>query len=943
MNQTVKQTGLTVLHTGDQYQPRGEKNAAILESGHCDVYAVVDGRRIFLHDITAGSLVVAPATQFGQIILVAREQTILRKIMLAEAVRSQDWIGAVETWCEALSTGLARLAHQRPAMAPLHAGAELSTEPDLSLTAAHGMVWIATHALRGVDYMDMRPLEGRGFLPLTHRTWISIDADQTLTAMTTADVLAKSPMGGFAWVQVPQAFTSLVLDTVTRFVARQDKTEADRIARREDKVAADLSGGVERFQRILTDNISLPPQASDFGFVWQSLAGEKPDPQVVKRDLDDFDRFCELHDARIRTISLAENWWHRDTGPMVVTRREDGRPGVVKTDALGRYRLFIRGARPRRITARLAKTLLPEARIVALPLANRPLSVRDVMITAFAMSKIDLGTLIVASFAAALLALLVPLATGVLVSTYIPTGAQGPAILIGIGLVVAQIAATLMTSASGLLRLRMDGRVAERLNGGMMDRMMRLPVALTRSMSAPDLALRVAAVDGIRRSIMGAVLDFVISGASGLAGIALLLWYSPIAGAVAFGMLVLAVTAGILTGFRQERAIYEGEKMNANVISFTQEMISNIASLRAAGAERRAFARWAGSSAEMRARSFRTRQIGNMFEAFLSGFQIFAVAAVFAIIGFSLGPDTGLSTGGFIIFVTTFQGFLMAAVMLARSANQLVMVRPQLKRAKPLLDNAPETPPHTKDPGDLSGAVEISNLTFQHDDQRQILRSVSFRVNPGSFVALVGPSGSGKSTLLSLMVGFDRPDNGAVLFDDKDLGGLDLAQVRRQIGFVRQNGRLFAGTLFENIIGAHKADERAVWKAAEAAGIADEIRDMPMGLQTVVTEGDTAFSGGQVQRILLARAILGHPKILLLDEATSALDNQLQAKVSANIEALGATRIVVAHRLSTVRNADLILFLQDGSIAESGTYDALIARNGAFASYVRDQSPQAAA
>jgi NHLM bacteriocin system ABC transporter ATP-binding protein len=938
MNQTVRQTGLKVVMRGDQYLPRGEKTAAILESGTCDVYAVIGGRRIFLHQIEAGSLVLAPAPALGQIALVARQEAVLRRITLAEAVRPQDWIDAIEAWCAALSTGLARLAHQRPALAPMHPGNPVTVEPGLSLTAAHGMVWVATAGLAGLSFLDIRPLAARGFLPVTHRTWISLDADQSVTPMTTQDVLAHAPVGGFAWLDLPQAFTSLVLDTVARFIDREDAAAADRIAQREDKVAADLSLGVERFQRILTDNVSLPQQASDCGFVWQMIARDKPDPQVLKRDIADFDRFCDLHDARTRSITLRPDWWRQDTGPMVVTLRDSGRLGLVRTDALGRYRLHLRGARTRRITAHVAATLASEARIVSLPLANRPLKVRDIMVTAFAMCTIDLSTLVVASFAAALLALLVPLATGVLVSTYIPAGAQGPAILIGIGLVVAQIAATLMTSASGLLRLRMDGRVAERLNGGMMDRMMRLPMALTRSMSAPDLALRVASVDMIRRTIMGAILDFVISGAAGLAGIALLLWYSPFAGAVALGMMLLAVGAGILTGLRQEKAIYEGEKMNANVISFTQEMIANISSLRAAGAERRAFARWASSSAEMRARMFRCRQIGNVFEAFLAGFQIFAVAAVFAIIGLSLGPDADLSTGGFIIFVTTFQGFLMASVMLARSANQLVMVRPQLKRAKPLLDNAPETPPHTKDPGELSGAVEVSNVTFQHDDQRQVLRSVSFRVNPGSFVALVGPSGSGKSTLLSLMVGFDRPTGGTVLFDDKDLGGLDLSEVRRQIGFVRQAGRMFAGTLMENILGAHKADERAVWKAAELAAIADEIRAMPMGLQTVVTEGDTAFSGGQVQRILLARAILGRPKILLLDEATSALDNALQAEVSRNIEALGATRIVVAHRLSTVRKANLILFLKDGGIAESGTYDALMQQDGEFADYVRQQS-----
>ncbi|KUF08758.1 ATP-binding cassette domain-containing protein [Pseudoponticoccus marisrubri] len=937
MDHAAIRTGLATLLPGDSHAPQGDKSAAILESGTCDVYAVIDGRRIFLHPVGPGALVVAPLRGEARIELVARDPAVLRRIMLAEAVRPTSWAAPVEAWCAALSDGLARLAQQRPALAPMHPGTPVTSEPDLALTAAHGTVWLPTRDLQGLCFMGLRPMSGPGFLPVTHRSWVGMDPDQAVTPLSTDEVFARAPVGGFGWLALPQAFTALVLDTVARLMAREVEAAEARLARREEKVASELAQGVDRFRRILTDNVSLPPQADDCGFAWQLLAQDKPDANVLKQGIEDFDRFCELHDARTRTIPLAPGWWRRDTGPMVVRLREGGRLGVVRPDAMGRYRLHLRGARPRRVTARLAATLEDEARIVALPLANRPIALRELMIGAFAMCRMDLATLVVASFAAAGLALLLPLATGVLVSTYIPAGQQGPAILIGLGLVVAQVATTLMGAASGLVRLRMDGRVAERLNAGMMDRMMRLPVRLTRSMSAPDLALRLGSVDGIRRTIMGAVLDFVISGASGLAGIGLLLWYSPLAGTLALGLMILALAAGVLTGFRQERAILEGEKMTANVISFTQEMIANIATLRAAGAEERAFARWSASAAEMRARGFRARQIGNLFEGFLAGFQVLAVAAVFAVIGFSLGLDAELSTGGFIIFVTTFQGFLMAAMMLARSANRLIMVRPQLKRARPLLENAPESPPHTKDPGELSGAVEVSNVTFQHDDQRQVLRAVSFRVNPGSFVALVGPSGSGKSTLLSLMVGFDRPTGGAVLFDDKDLGGLDLAQLRRQIGFVRQGGKLFAGTLKENIQGVHAADDRAIWKAAELAGIADEIRAMPMGLQTVVTEGDSAFSGGQVQRILLARAILGRPKILLLDEATSALDTRLQAEVSRNIEALGATRIVVAHRLETVRNADLVLFLQEGSIVESGTYDALIARGGAFAAHARQQ------
>jgi ABC-type bacteriocin/lantibiotic exporter with double-glycine peptidase domain len=215
---------------------------------------------------------------------------------------------------------------------------------------------------------------------------------------------------------------------------------------------------------------------------------------------------------------------------------------------------------------------------------------------------------------------------------------------------------------------------------------------------------------------------------------------------------------------------------------------------------------------------------------------------------------------------------------------------------------------------------------------------VTFRVAAGSFTAIVGGSGSGKTTLLALALGFSRPDRGAVLFDDQDLAGLDVAAVRRQIGVVRQGGRLLGGSLMENIRGMHDCTLDEAWQAAELAGIANDIRAMPMGMHTAVIEGSAGFSGGQVQRLLLARALTGQPRILILDEATSALDNVTQAEVVENISRLGITRIVVAHRLSTIRHADAIHFLHEGAIVESGTFDELMRAGGRFADFARRQT-----
>jgi ABC-type bacteriocin/lantibiotic exporter with double-glycine peptidase domain len=211
-----------------------------------------------------------------------------------------------------------------------------------------------------------------------------------------------------------------------------------------------------------------------------------------------------------------------------------------------------------------------------------------------------------------------------------------------------------------------------------------------------------------------------------------------------------------------------------------------------------------------------------------------------------------------------------------------------------------------------------------------VLDEVSLRAEAGEFVAVVGPSGSGKSTLLRLLLGFERPDSGAVLYDRQDLEDVDVGAVRRQCGVVLQDDRLLVGDLRTNIVGAGRYSEDEAWEAARQVGLADDVERMPMGMATYVGEGSGSLSGGQRQRVILARAMVSRPRILYLDEATSALDNRTQELVTESMRQLSATRIVIAHRLSTIRDADRILVMDAGRVVESGTYDELMQAGGLF-------------
>jgi ABC-type bacteriocin/lantibiotic exporter with double-glycine peptidase domain len=282
-------------------------------------------------------------------------------------------------------------------------------------------------------------------------------------------------------------------------------------------------------------------------------------------------------------------------------------------------------------------------------------------------------------------------------------------------------------------------------------------------------------------------------------------------------------------------------------------------------------------------------------------------------------------------FSAAFAQFLFASVGITRAFTTILQAAPFYERATPILRTLPEVDTEKPDPGVLRGRVEINHISFRYDpDGPLVLDDVSLRAEPGEFVAIVGPSGSGKSSLFRQLLGFEVPEAGSVYYDDHDLAGLNVQAVRRQMGVVLQNGRLMSGTIFQNIAGVSQLSVDQAWEAARTAGLDKDIEMMPMGMFTFLGEGTSAISGGQRQRLMIARAIAFKPRIVLFDEATSALDNRTQAIVSSSLENLKATRIVIAHRLSTIMNADRIYVLKAGRIVQSGKYADLMEQEGPF-------------
>jgi ABC-type bacteriocin/lantibiotic exporter with double-glycine peptidase domain len=316
---------------------------------------------------------------------------------------------------------------------------------------------------------------------------------------------------------------------------------------------------------------------------------------------------------------------------------------------------------------------------------------------------------------------------------------------------------------------------------------------------------------------------------------------------------------------------------------------------------------------------------------------VLASAALF-VVGAHQHSQGALSAGGFVAFSSTFTVFLVAVSTLVGAVVDLSGARAEAERAAPLLAATPEVRTGATHPGVLQGDLRLEKVEFRYRaDAPPVLDGLSLHVAPGELVAVVGASGCGKSTLLRLLLGFEAPQQGRIFYDGQDLSGLDLEAVRRQLGVVLQNGRISAGTVHQAVAGAHHATATEVWDALEAVALRTDVEAFPMGLHTQVGDGGSLLSGGQRQRLLIARALLARPRILLFDEATSALDNRAQATVSANLARLKVTRIVIAHRLSTIQDADRILVLVDGKVAQAGTYAELVDVDGPFRALVARQ------
>lgn len=636
-----------------------------------------------------------------------------------------------------------------------------------------------------------------------------------------------------------------------------------------------------------------------------------------------------------RKVTLSRKWWVRGEGP-VVAYDPDGNILCLIPLRFGGYSYIDpKTGNSVRINRNTAKKISGEGYCFYKPFPTKSMSVKDFikyMLKTF--TKFDIAFLMVLALAAALLGLVSPEINKLIFNTIIPSGTIQdifPLMALMIGVLITTTAFNLFQT---LWILRIGDKVQFGTQGALWIRLLNLPVKFFKDFSAGDLSSRTFTLNSVCQTLSGsliptvlsAVFSFVYLGQIASLSIELLL---PTILIIALMLITMLTKGWILTKLHAKACKY-----SPKLSGLVNQLFTGVSKIKIVGAEVRAFSKWADIYSKLVKTKFYPGFFLTIYDGLSAAISLGGTMLIYFIV-----YKNNLAAADYIAFNTAFGAFSASIMKISSIILTIANLKPSIEMLEPILKAVPESNENRERIDKISGKVDINNLKFRYTpDGPLVINGLNLSVKPGEYLGVVGSTGCGKSTLLRLLLGFEEPESGAIFYDDHNLKNLDLHSVRRNIGIVLQNGSLFSDSLFANItITNPSATLDDAWKAAEKAGCAEDIKEMPMGMHTMVAEGGGGLSGGQKQRIMIARALISSPNVLMFDEATSALDNITQATVVETLSKMDITRIVIAHRLSTIKQCDRIVYLHEGKIAEEGTYDELMAKDGYFAELAKRQ------
>ena len=898
---------------------------------------------------------VAPDEEDTTLSLIAKglPGTLLNRVPAARLseVNPAELARQADTWLSGVVDTLSRYATYRPRPNALaEAGRTQNLGPG-TLSVRRGVVWVSQPpggASLFMDLIDCAEIRGAGstgetMMALTQAAWLTLSGEATLTTKSSETLAAEGML-------LPALSTfhavAFALERLNRRLAVVDSANLERARTSSRRVAEEAA------RRRLFNIYDIPDEqdaaASDMALAeavqiigrHEGIEFKVPAPSGPFGSPVGLVDILDASGVRARRVQLAakEKWWRGDSHAMLAFRAEDERPVALLPGMFGRYReIDPVSKRSVRVTPARADAFKEDAWMFYRPLPSGSAEPADLLRLGLPGSAADLLRLVISGLPGGLIKLAPAFALGFVANQVARGGSAGSLYAVALALAGLGLLGALLHLLQGTAMMRLEGRSSSRVEAAFWDRLLRLPRTTLHRYPAGDLAMSGMTFQNLRDGLQGTLADSVLSLIFLLPVFAVIFFYDAMLGiiALAFSLASLLVTAAL--GWGQVSSY--GRMMSAvrRGAGNLFQIIRGISKLRVENAEGSAFAISAKDYREQKRAEFSLGALEGQLQAFGAALPFLAGAVLLAAV--AAGGDRELPVGDFLVVYTVFIVFQAAVTRLGGSIGVIAAMRPAFDQMRPMLAAEPETAVEGEPVEHLGGEILFDHISFRYDpDGPLILDEVTIRARPGEFVAIAGESGAGKSTLFRLALGVDQPTAGAVYYDGRDLRHLNLKQVRRKIGVVPQSVQLHPQDLWDNIVAHHEeASTEEAWKAARAAQIEREIKAMPMGMMTMVGTSGTVLSGGESQRITIARSLMRNPRIMLLDEATNWLDNQSQAQVMQNLAILTSTRIVIAHRLSTLQHADRIYVLQAGKVVQTGSFKELMEVGGVFRDLVKRQ------
>ncbi|MCP3688888.1 MAG: NHLP bacteriocin export ABC transporter permease/ATPase subunit [Gammaproteobacteria bacterium] len=865
---------------------------------------------------------------------------------------------SIDGWCMHILDNMSPKS-PRYDMVSLGPGRDIEVSNDAVLYTRDGILWVW-------DRQKSLALFGQFTckayaVPLSPTTWGQLHKPSQVSAVTTTARLVDNEKQITALLFDLSEFNKTALEIFSQELHKLHEEERQRFVNHETAQVSRFSNALSSLGSILVSDKPVAAEAAGQPFLaaCQLMAQESgivlPETMLPEEALlnspDPIMAFAEYGEFFVRKVVLEGDWWRDMQMPVLGYYGESKQPCVMLPQSRG-YCLLVNPANhtSQRITAKVAANIQETGHVFYPPFPQGNMGPGELLRFGIKGMRSSVAPIIFITMLVGLLSMATPVVTSWILEPIIPE-AQMEQLIVMIGaLILVGVSMGAFSFVQSIALMRMEGLVTHRVQAAVWDKLLKLPISFFKKFSVGDLANRAQGIDSMRQLLSNSLMSSFVHGVTGLFSFCMMLYYN---WKISLFILLVAFAFIVINFFVGKKILsYSADvlEQTGRLRGIVFQLLSSVQKIRITGSERSAFVHWAAVYRDLQEMTLSQRKLNSALGIIRTIFSFLALITLLVVLSLEGGSifdfyfiHSSDSINGhkkimsimpmahFVAFHVAFGQFMSAVFGLSNMVIQLLNFKPLYNRVKPIMEAEQETVSHHEYLGEVAGDIEVCDVKFRYSKEADlILNKTSFYAKPGEYIALTGPSGAGKSTLIRMLLGFESPEAGSIFIDGKDIGQLDKRSMRRHFGVVLQNGRLLSGSIFHNITAGANLSHDDAWAAAKKAGLDKDIELMPMGMETYLGESASSLSGGQRQRLMIARAIIHKPQIIIFDEATSALDNEVQSIVMKSLDELSNTRIVVAHRLSTIINADRIYVMDKGQIVESGSYQELMDMHGLF-------------